>query len=164
MSSRVLKHGEIIPLNTRTTISNRYHTITKAINKEFWNSSSDSAHSIYVGSYGRGTAINTSDIDILVEIPQAEYQRYDALKGNGQSRLLQAVKNAIIEAYPRTSVHADGQVVIVQFSDGMKIEVLPAFPRQSYYGYTLEGYTYPDTNQGGHWLSTNPKAEQEAMR
>ena len=119
MSSRVLKHGEIIPQETRSKISIRYHTITRAINKEFWNSVSDTAHSFYVGSYGRGTAIDTSDIDILVEIPQAEYQRYDYLKGNGQSRLLQAVKNAILEAYPRTAIHADGQVVIVQFSDGI---------------------------------------------
>jgi len=164
MSSRVMKHGEIIPQNTRTTISNRYHTITRAVNREFWNSTSDTAHSFYVGSYGRGTAIDTSDVDMLVEIPQAEYQRYDYIKGNGQSRLLQAVRNAILEVYPRTDVRADGQVVKVQFTDGMKIEVLPAFPKQSPWGYPVEGYSYPDTNQGGHWLSTNPKAEQEAMR
>lgn len=164
MSSRVLKHGEVIPQNTRTTISNRYHTITRAVNKEFWSSTSDTAHSFYVGSYGRGTAIDTSDVDMLVEIPQAEYQRYDYLNGNGQSRLLQAVRNAILEVYPRTDIRADGQVVKVQFTDGMKIEVLPAFPNQSPWGYTVEGYTYPDTNQGGHWLSTNPKAEQDAMR
>ena len=102
MSSRVMKHGEIIPQNTRTTISNRYHTITRAVNREFWNSTSDTAHSFYVGSYGRGTAIDTSDVDMLVEIPQAEYQRYDYIKGNGQSRLLQAVRNAILEVYPST--------------------------------------------------------------
>lgn len=162
MSDYIKKHGEVIPQDTRTSISIRYHTITRAVNFEFWNSTSNTAHSLYVGSYGRGTAIDTSDVDILVEIPQAEYQRYDYQKGNGQSRLLQAVRSAILTSYPRTDVRADGQVVQVTFSDGMKMEILPAFPQYSYWG-TLEGYTYPDTNGGGRWLSTNPKAEQDAM-
>ena len=163
MSDFIKKHGEVIPQDIRTSISVRYHTITCAINVEFRNSTSTTANSLYVGSYGRGTAIDTSDIDILVEIPQVEYQRYDYLKGNGQSRLLQAVRTALLTSYPRTDIRADGQVVKVTFSDGMKMEILPAFPQSSYWG-SLEGYTYPDTNDGGRWLSTNPKAEQEAMK
>ena len=143
MSSYVTKHGETIPSNMRSLISTRYQTVTRAVNVEFWNSSSNSAHSLYVGSYGRGTAIDTSDIDILVEVPESNYRRYDTLKGNGQSRLLQVVK--------------------VLFSDGMKMEVLPAFRKPSYIS-TMDEYTYPDTNNGGCWLSTNPKAEQEALR
>ena len=58
----VTKHGEKITLDQRSTISMRYKRITKAINEEFWNSTSETAHSMYVGSYGRGTAIDTSDI------------------------------------------------------------------------------------------------------
>ena len=46
-------------------ISYRYKRITKVVNAEFWNSNSDTAHSIYVGSYGRGTAITTSDLDLV---------------------------------------------------------------------------------------------------
>ena len=139
----------------RSLISTRYQTVTRAVNIEFWNSSSNSAHSLYVGSYGRGTAIDTSDIDILVEVPESNYRRYDTLKGNGQSRLLQAVRNALLSSYPRTDIRADGQVVKVQFSDGMKMEVLPAFRKPSYIS-TMDEYTYPDTNNGGCWLSTNP--------
>ena len=82
---------------------------------------------MYVGSYGRGTTINSSDLDVLFELPQNEYNRYDLVKGNGQSRLLQAVRNAILTSYPRSEVRADGQVVKVLFSDGMKFEILPAF-------------------------------------
>ena len=37
----------------------RYKEITKAVNRTFWNSESETDHSRYVGSYGRGTAINT---------------------------------------------------------------------------------------------------------
>ncbi len=38
-------------------ISNRYHSITKRINIDYWGTSSDSSHSLYVGSYGRDTEI-----------------------------------------------------------------------------------------------------------
>lgn len=162
MSSHVIKHGEIIPMDTRATISARYKTITRAVNRDFWNSTSEMAHSLYVGSYGRGTAIDTSDIDILLELPKNEYERYDVYKGNGQSRLLQVVKSAIQTSYPRTDIRADGQVVKVSFSDGMKFEVLPAFSVKDWYGNI--SYQYPDSNMGGNWCSTDPKSEQDAMR
>lgn len=110
---KVKKRGEVISADQRLSISARYKRVTRAINSEFWNSSSEIAHSLYVGSYGRGTAIDTSDIDILVELPEDEYNRYDSIKGNGQSRLLQAIKNAILQTYPKSDIHADGQVVVI---------------------------------------------------
>ena len=122
----VKQNGERISKEQRSLISLRYKRITKAINTEFWDSSSETDHSFYVGSYGRGTAITTSDIDMLVELPKTEYERYDIIKGNGQSRLLQAIKGAIMQAYPRSNIRADGQVVVIDFSDGIKFEVLPA--------------------------------------
>lgn len=98
---------------------------------------------------------------MLVSLPRAECERYDAYRGNGQSRLLQAVKAAVSATYPRTSIRADGQVVVVDFSDGVKFELLPAFARSSWSG---EDFDYPDSNMGGRWLSTNPRAEQAAMK
>jgi len=83
MSSNVIRHDNIIPLATRQSIASRYYMITKAINQEFWNSTSETTHSFYVGSYGRNTAINTSDIDMLIEIPEDEYNRYSYFKWNG---------------------------------------------------------------------------------
>lgn len=159
----VKRKGEPISQDQRSTISLRYKHITKAINIEFWDSMSETDHSFYVGSYGRNTAIDTSDIDILVELPKDIYERFDAHKGNGQSRLLQAVKGAIESAYPRSKVHADGQVVVVNFADGIKFEILPAF-KHLLWGCWDGTYEYPDSNMGGQWLSTNPKAEQDAMR
>lgn len=95
MALYVQNHKEIIPQDIRSTISLRYHAVTKAINREFRSLINDELYSFYVGSYGRGTAIKTSDLDILVELPATEYNKYDAVKGNGQSRLLQAVRNAL---------------------------------------------------------------------
>lgn len=159
MGIPVEKHA--IPLGTRQLIASRYKTVTKAVNRSLWNSDSDSDHSFYVGSYGRGTAIDTSDIDILIEVPSNFYVSSVYTSYNPQSRLLQVVKNAILEAYPRTQVKGDGQVVVISFSDGMKFEILPAIRSLDY--FNRESYKYPDTHMGGNWMSTNPKAEQETM-
>ena len=159
----VKKNNHPIDSDTRSLISTRYKTITKAVNGDFWDTNSETAHSRYVGSYGRGTAIDVSDLDVLVELPNEEYDHFASLTGNGPSRLLQAVKKAIQDTYPRTDVRGDGQVVVVQFSDGMKFEILPAFRHLYYLGEWDGTYIYPDSNMGGNWLSTNPKAEQDAM-
>lgn len=151
-----------IDMKAKILTALRYHTITQVINREFWNIDSDRMHSFYVGSYGRGTAIRSSDIDILLELPEDEYNRFDRMKGNGQSRLIQAVKNNLVSRYPRTEIHGDGQVVVVKFSDGMKLELLPAFKQEPEFEKIM--YKYPDTNMGGKWKSTNPKKEQEAMK
>lgn len=162
MSSVVKKDAHVIDMDTRVIISSRYKRITKSINQTFWGSNSETAHSYYVGSYGRGTAINTSDLDVLFELPESEYNHFTNMYGNGQSRLLQAVKNAVLVTYPNTNIKGDGQVVVVKFSDGMKFEILPAFKDINIWG-TGNIYKYPDTHMGGNWMTTNPKAEQDAM-
>ncbi len=163
MSSPVIKGAHVIDSETRSIISLRYKRMTKAVNLAFWNSESDMAHSLYVGSYGRGTAIETSDLDVLMELPSEEYFHYTSLRGNGQSRLLQVVKNAVLDTYPLTKIRGDGQVVVVEFSDGMVFEILPAFKNITAWGWDGT-YKYPNTHMGGRWLSTNPKAEQEKMK
>ena len=158
MEMSVKKRGEVISSEIRSLISKRYCAVTAAMNREFWGISSDRQNSIYVGSYGRGTAIDTSDIDILMTLPESSYNQFNSVYGNGQSRLLQAVRQAILSMYPRSDVRADGQVVKISFSDGMYFEILPAFKNWD------GSYRYPDTNRGGNWRSTNPKAEQDAMK
>ena len=158
LSLYVQRNEEVISADSRSLISKRYCTVTSAMNREFWNITSDRQNSIYVGSYGRGTAIDTSDIDILMSLPESYYNQFNSVYGNGQSRLLQAVRQAILVPYPRSEVRADGQVVKINFSDGMFFEILPAFKNWD------GSYRYPDTNMGGNWRSTNPKAEQDAMK
>ena len=49
------------------TISNRYKRITRRLNTDFWTTNSETTHSLYVGSYGRNTAVEGfSDLDIGV--------------------------------------------------------------------------------------------------
>ena len=134
------------------SISYRYKRITKQLNKDFYNSESDSLHSLYVGSYGRGTDIVTSDIDMIFQLPYSEYVRYNAYSGNGQSALLQSVKHSIEKTY-KSSMKADGQVIVISFTDGIVFELVPAFIN------TDDSFTFPDSNSGGSWKTTNPKPE-----
>jgi len=110
------------------SISVRYKAITRRLNTDFWTTTSDTAHSLYVGSYGRNIAIQGfSDLDILFQLPYSIYQQYQAHAGNGQSALLQAVKTSIERTYSKTSIKADGQVILVPFTDGITFEVVPGF-------------------------------------
>lgn len=54
----VIKNSEVITREQRATISERYRRVTRVVNRAFWDSESETAHSRYVGSYGRGTAID----------------------------------------------------------------------------------------------------------
>lgn len=137
-----------------SNIQSRYHSITKRVNMDYWNCESDVLHSRYVGSYGRGTCIYTSDIDIVVELPWSEYSRYNGYSGNGQSALLASLRNCLQKTYSTSHISADGQVVDIEFSDGVKFEVVPAFKYSD-----GSGYCYPDTNNGGAWKFMDPKTE-----
>jgi len=141
------------------TISSRYKAITRRLNTDFWSTDSNTYHSLYVGSYGRNTAIvNFSDLDMVFELPAALYFQYDGYEGNGQSALLQSVRDSMQTTYSTSIVGADGQIVSVSFQDGLTFEVVPVFTNN-------EGsYTFPNTNDGGKWRTTNPKPEIEEIR
>jgi hypothetical protein len=141
------------------SISTRYKAITQRLNTDFWTTTSETAHSLYVGSYGRNTAIRGfSDLDMLFQLPYSVYEQYDRHAGNGQSALLQAVKTSIEKTYSTTSIRADGQVILVPFTDGITFEVVPAFINKD------ESYTFPEANNGGRWQTTDPRREIEAIR
>jgi hypothetical protein len=146
-----------LTINNRDTISDRYKAITKRLNIDFWNSLSDTDHSLFVGSYGRGTAIGVSDLDTIFILPSQIYTQYNSYLYNGQSALLQKVRNSIRVRYPTTNIGGDGQVVVVSFLDGMKFEVVPAFKKED------GSFIYPDSNNGGKWKVTNPKPEINAI-
>jgi hypothetical protein len=148
---------EKLAINNRGVIARRGRAITKRLNKEFWQSESETNHSFYVGSFGRDTAIGCSDVDMIITLPRKIYSQYNSYQQNGQSALLQSVKNSLRTTLWKTSLKGDGQVVVVEFSDGMCFEVVPAF-------LTDNGqYCYPDSNSKGKWKYTNPKAEIQAI-
>lgn len=146
--------------NTVEAVQRRYRMITKRINTDFWQINSETLHSWYAGSYGRGTAISTSDIDILVELPDELYKHHSiqtVLGTNGPSRLLQSVKTSLQQTYPTTKLRGDGQVVVVEFSDGVRFEIVPVFTDVD------QTFIYPDTHNGGSWQRMDPKLESFAF-
>src|SRR5580704_14356008 len=97
-----------IQIQDDEAISSRYKAITQRLNTDFWTTTSDTAHSLYVGSYGRNTAIQgLSDLDMVFQLPYAMYQQHDTHIGNGQSALLQTIKRSIEKTYSTTSIRAD---------------------------------------------------------
>lgn len=135
------------------TVRDRKARISKRLNSEFRNNFYSEANTLYVGSYGRGTAIHISDIDLIYVMPSTYYSTYNNYAWNGQSALLQKVKDVVLQSFPNTYIKGDGQVVVVQFSDGNKFEILPVFEQ------TDGSFIYPDTHNGGSWERTNPRPE-----
>lgn len=152
------RRNYLIPSVTVGTISSRYRRITKQLNKDFWSTESETAHSLYVGSYGRDTAARgVSDLDVAFTLPNAVYHQYNAYQANGQSALLQAVKASIGRTYSTSYVGADGQVVAVNFQDGIRFEFLPVFLNSA------NKFTFADSNGGGSWKECDPRGEMSAF-
>lgn len=143
-----------IGLELRQSFATRSARITRVLNEDFRNSSSETSNRFYVGSMGRSTAIpSVSDIDMLFILPYQTYQRYNAYQGNKQSSLLAAVRTSIRRTYPSSNIAGDGQVVVINFSDNVRYEVLPAFRNSD------DSYTFADSNGGGTWKTCKPVHE-----
>lgn len=156
---RAFRGQYLIPAHTMSEISARYRRITRQLNRDFWETESETAHSLYVGSYGRDTAAwGVSDLDVAFALPTRTFHRYNAHNGNGQSALLQAVKASISRTYPRTFIGGDGQVVGLTFFDGITFEILPVFALKD-----QPRFYFADTHGGGSWKVCDPKTEMAAF-
>lgn len=135
-----------------TTIQN----IAKKLNSEYYDLSDEKQEHMYiVGSTGRKTAVKScSDIDLIFDLPKEVYDRFNAYESNGQSSLLQEVKEKLKERYPRTDISGDGQVVVIELSY-QTIELVPGFKQSD------DKFKYPDTHDGGSWKITDPLSEQK---
>jgi len=155
---RAFRANYLIPPKTVSSISSRYKRITRQLNKDFWNTDSEIAHSLYVGSYGRDTAVNgVSDLDVAFTLPSGVYHQYNAHAANGQSALLQAVRTSIGRTYSTSYLGGDGQVVAVNFTDGIRFEFLPVFMNDG------SSFTFADSNDGGSWKVCDPRTEMSVF-
>lgn len=139
---------------------NRLKEITKKLNKKYYPDDDfediETDNCYIVGSVGRGTAIaKTSDFDCIFKLPQEVYDRFNNNSGNGQSKLLQEVKDEIALRYPSTKIKGDGQVVSITFTSNPAgtIELVPAFEQDN------GDFKHPNTHDGGSWKLTKPIPE-----
>ncbi|WP_294002110.1 hypothetical protein [uncultured Megasphaera sp.] len=147
---------ENISLNNLSDMENTASNIAKKLNKHYYELDGESkSHMYIVGSVGRQTAITgSSDLDLLFDMPSSVFSKYDNYESNGQSALLQDVKNVLIEKYPKTDISGDGQVVVINFNK-YTVELVPGFKQSD------DRFKYPDTHDGGSWKITDPLDEQE---
>ncbi len=138
-----------------TDAQTKYDGVARKLHSHYYGTAFDGSTRRLIGSYGKGTAVRPPrDVDLLFIMPNAEYWRYDGYVGNGQSQMLQDVRAVIQERYSTTEkIRGDGQVVVVPFSDGHSVEVLPAWINKA------GKYTIADTHSGGSWKIADHAAE-----
>jgi hypothetical protein len=102
--------------------------VRACLNRHYWETSSNTHHSLLIGSWGKLTRVRPSrDVDILFLLPATVFHRYQVRSGNRQSQLLQEVKDVLRQTYSQTSMlRGDGQVVVIPF-ETTPIEVAPGF-------------------------------------
>lgn len=133
--------------NVGKSLSNKYYPLFGATHP---------AH-IVVGSYMKGLAISPpTDIDILFILPPEDFKRFGMYAVNGQSALLQEVRNCLLGTFPSTEVKADGQAVLAPF-ESYSVEVIPCFDN----GNGM--FVTPDSTNGGRWKLTCPAEEKRIL-
>ena len=131
--------------------------IAKKLNQKYYDNSTFENY-LVVGSLGRNTSIKgESDIDVIYELPNEVFERFDNYESNGQSQLLNEIRDTLKERYPLTEIKGDGQAVVVTFTK-YKIELVPGFKQDD------NSYKYPDTHDGGSWKITKPILEIDEAR
>jgi hypothetical protein len=127
--------------------------VRDCLNQNYYGYTSTSGNSFLVGSWGKSSEVRPPrDIDVMFVLPDSVYARFQQRPGNKQSQLLQEVKNVLSRWYSSTTMRADGQVVMVGFTT-YAVEVVPAFV------LTTGQYWICDTNGGGRYKTTDPRAE-----
>ena len=90
--------------------------IAKKLNQKYCDNSTTDNYLI-VGSMGRNTSIKgESDIDAIYELPYEVFEKFDDYESNGQSQLLNEIRDTLKEKYPSTDIKGDGQVVVIAFT------------------------------------------------
>lgn len=106
-----------------------------------------------IGSYDRGSAIRQgSDLDLLVVLRKHEVRLGRSEKSSGT--ILRTVRKALEGRFPHTSLRRDKQAIVVDFSDGRSIDVVPAW-WESARDDGWPSYAIPDGD--GWWMRTSPK-------
>jgi hypothetical protein len=131
----------------------KHSGIRACLNRRYWNTNSETANSVLIGSWGKSTRVRPPrDIDILFLLPPQVYWQYQSRVGNRQSALLQEIRNVLVETYSQTKLRADGQVVLVPFNT-IEVEVAPGFRCDN--GTIL----VCDTNEGGRYKTSTAEFE-----
>jgi len=129
----------------QSTVSTRQEAVRAALDRRL-----RVLDTFLTGSYRRHTMIGPlarADVDLFC-ILDPGYHR-----PSGQAALLDVVRKALREAYPRTPrISPSGQAVTIHFTDFI-VEVVPAFHRRG------GGFLIPSSTEA-RWIETDPKVHE----
>lgn len=152
MKEKFIEFLDNLKVDNLDDILTSLNEISKTLNQKYYNDSSFNNY-LLVGSMGRKTSIKgKSDIDVIYELPYEIFIKFNNYTDNGQSKLLQEIKETLKERYSSSYIKGDGQVVVIEFKK-YKIELVPAFKQID------DSYKYPDTHDWGSWKITKPLLE-----
>ena len=113
-----------------------------------------------IGSYSRGSSVRVgSDIDLMLKLRAGERRWGDYRKSS--VTVLNKVRLQLQGRFTATPVVRDKQAVVIRFSGGQRVDVVPAF----YVGigeHKNPLYAIPD-GVGG-WMNTSPQAHNRFIK
>jgi hypothetical protein len=136
----------------------KHKNVRNCLNTHYYSSSSETANSLLVGSWGKSTRVRPPrDIDVLFELPFEVYNRYQQRTGNRQSQLLQEVRDVVLKRFTNTEIKGDGPAVVIPFQS-FKVELVPAVK------LTNDKYWICITKNGGSYKTFDPWNEIEYVK
>lgn len=137
----------------------------EALRKKYFPTSKKTAeHITILGSLAKDTGVEPLlDADVLFRMPAGTYTRFNDYSGNGQSALLQEVRDVLLGRYPRTKIRGDGPVVVVSFSDAPAVEVVPGVLLDDGSNILSASGYVPVTRDGGSWEAVDYGAEWSTL-
>ena len=133
--------------------------VSKKLHSNYYSNEYDGNTKFIFGSYKTKTNVRPlsamQDVDVLFKIPKETFDKFDSYESNGQSALLDEIKNILKEKYSTIDkISAWGKVVLVKFSENHhNIEVLPAFELDN------GKFKIPNTEDGGYWEIFDPRKQ-----
>lgn len=113
---------------------------------------------LLMGSHSRGTAIKNSDLDLLQVIRKRELTWGGSLVSS--STVLNNVRSHLSN-YGKTDVRRDNQALVVRYTSGHHIDLVPGF----YRGPGVSNYPIYEIPDGsGGWLQTSPEAHNAYLK
>lgn len=142
----------------------KYEGVCKKLHDSYYDSNYDGSTKFLFGSYKTKTNVRPltedQDVDVLFKIPKETFDKFDNYESNGQSALLQEVKDYLEEKYTTTDkISGWSKVVLVKFSEGYhNVEVLPALKQED------GNFLIPNSENGGSWEEFDPRKQVEEFQ
>lgn len=146
--------------NQREEVKTRVLGVSKSLYEEFYDGNYDKKTRLTIGSHGKKTETRhpIGDIDLIFKISKEDLDRYQAYDSNGPSALLARAKTKLEQTYPVSDKRSWGKVVLVKFTTGHDVEVLPCYENED------GTFTVPNSENGGTWDSFDPRAEMRLIK